>query len=160
MGVRIRISRKCPDGVLAAYGRYENLFLLCSSLNKSAELITEAVAHEAVHALHDCVQDQGIGGSDSTTLISFFERLGSVERVERFKALLRSLLIPRPLTTQRLFRLKNQLNPKFFLMEYEAYALEADPPKVLSLIHRIGISRCGSTKTSFRPSGLRQMSLR
>lgn len=151
MGVRVGFTRKCPDGALAAYGRYDNLFLLCSNLNKSADLITEAVAHEAVHALHDCVQHQGISGSQSTTLVSFFERLGNTERVERFKALLRSLLIPRPLTTQRLFRLKDQLDPQFFLMEYEAYALEADPPKVLSLINRIGITRCGIGKTSLRP---------
>lgn len=160
MGVRVAFSKKCPDGALAAYGRYDNLFLLCSNLPKSADLITEAVTHEAVHALHDCVQEQGISGSQSTTLVSFFERLGNIERVERFKALLRSLLIPRPLTTQRLFRLKNQLDPQFFLMEYEAYALEADPPKVLSLINRIGIIRCGTSKISLVPSGLRRISLR
>jgi hypothetical protein len=160
MGVRVGFSKNCPDGALAAYGRHDNLFLLCSNLNKSVELITEAVAHEAVHALHDCVQEQGISGSQSTTLVSFFERLGNIERVERFKALLRSLLIPRPLTTQRLFRLKEQLNSQFFLMEYEAYALEADPPKVLSLINNIGITRCGPSKTSFLPSDLRHTSLR
>lgn len=151
MGVRIRFTNKCPDGALAAYGRYDNLFLLCSNLKESADLITEAVTHEAVHALHDCVQHQGISGSQSTTLVSFFERLGNTERVGRFKALLSSLLIPRPLTTQRLFRLKDQLDLQFFLMEYEAYTLEADPPKVLSLINRIGITRCGISKTSLRP---------
>ena len=160
MGVRVGFSEKCPDGALAAYGRYDNFFLLCSNLAKSADLITEAVAHEAVHALHDCVQDQGISGSQSTTLVSFFERLGNMERVQRFKALLRSLLIPRPHTTQRLFRLKNQLDPQFFLMEYEAYALEADPPKVLSLINRIGITRCGTSNTSSASSVLQRISLR
>lgn len=147
IGVGVRhLESKCPKGipesVVAAYNRFENYVLLCHGSVRNREHLEEAIAHESVHAIQDCIQPGGIKGNKSIAISKYLLALNLVDSNERFRSLLRQLLWPRNKTVEDLRELKTKLSPDFFLMEYEAYALESRPEKIAALVEEIAIPKC------------------
>ncbi len=143
MGVETVIKDECPKpGTLGAYSRFDNLLVLCKASLKYPALATEVIAHEAVHALQDCIQPGGIKGSASRSLMSFFRVFNEGKHAARFEDLLRDGLANRPNIAAYLRDLKTSMPPKMFLMEREAYALEIYPKSVALLLKNIGIPLC------------------
>ena len=147
IGVGVRhLGGKCPKGipesVVAAYNRFENYVLLCHGSVRNREHLEEAIAHESVHAIQDCIQPGGIKGNKSIAISKYLLALNLVDTNERFRSLLRQLLWPRNKTVEDLRELKTKLSPDFFLMEYEAYALEIRPEKIATLVEKIAIPKC------------------
>jgi len=143
MGVEAIIAKACPKaGAHAAYSRFDNLLVLCEPALYGPAIATESIAHEAVHALQDCIQPGGIKGSASIPLIKFLTIINDKQRIEQFKQLLHSGLINRPKVTADLREQKKNLPPEMFLMEYEASALEAYPKRVAAMLQEIGLPLC------------------
>ena len=143
MGVETVIKDECPKpGTLGAYSRFDNLLVLCKASLKYPALATEVIAHEAVHALQDCIQPGGIKGSASRSLTSFFRVFNEGKHAARFEDLLREGLANRPNMAAYLRDLKTSMPPNMFLMEREAYALEIYPKSVALLLKNIGIPLC------------------
>jgi hypothetical protein len=150
IGVGVRhLDGKCPKGipesVIAAYNRFDNYILICHGSVLNREHLEEAITHESVHAIQDCIQPGGIKGNKSIAISSYLLAINLVESNERFISLLRQLLWPRNKTVEYLYELKTKLNSDFFLMEYEAYALEIRPAKVATLVEKIAIPKCSLT---------------
>ena len=143
IGVSAILTKKCPRaGAIAAYSRSENLLVLCKEALRDPSLTTEAVAHEAVHALQDCVQPGGITGASSIPLTVFFGYFNGGKSLERFKNLVAAGLRGRESTMAHLEAEKNRLSSEMLLMEHEASALEIWPERVYALLKNIGLSRC------------------
>lgn len=150
IGVGVRhLGAKCPKGipesVVAAYNRFDNYILICHGSVRNREHLEEAITHESVHAIQDCIQPGGIKGNKSIAISKYLLALNLVDSNEHFMSLLRQLLWPRNKTVEDLHELKTKLSPDFFLMEYEAYALEIRPGKVATLVEKIAIPKCSIT---------------
>lgn len=143
MGVEATIAKVCPKaGAHAGYSRFDNLLVLCDSALYDPAIATESIAHEAVHALQDCIQPGGIKGSASIPLIKFLVIINGKQKIEEFKRLLHSGLINRPKVVADLREQKKNLLPEMFSMEYEASALEAYPKRVAAMLQEIGLPLC------------------
>lgn len=143
MGVEATIAKVCPKaGAHAGYSRFDNLLVLCDSALYDPAIATESIAHEAVHALQDCIQPGGIKGSASIPLAKFLATFNGEPNIEEFKQLLRSGLINRPKVTADLREQKKNLLPEMFSMEYEASALEAYPKRIAAMLQEIGLRLC------------------
>jgi len=150
IGVGVRhLGGKCPKGipesVVAAYNRFDNYILICHGSVRNREHLEEAITHESVHVIQDCIQPGGIKGNKSIAISKYLLALNLVDSNEHFMSLLRQLLWPRNKTVEELHELKTKLSPDFFLMEYEAYALEIRPGKVATLVEKIAIPKCSLT---------------
>lgn len=131
MGVRTEIWDRCPQaGAIAAYSLSDNLIALCKAALRDPVLATEAIAHEAVHALQDCLQPGGIRGSASVPLRTLFKTSNGGKNFEDFVNLLRMGFAERPKIVAYLLELEKNLSPDLFTMEIEAYALESSPETV------------------------------
>jgi len=144
MGVRTTIANACPKaGAHAGYSRFDNLLVLCEPALYDPAIATESIAHEAVHALQDCVQAGGINCSASIPLAKFMATFNGDPNIGQFKQLLRSGLIDRPKVIADLREEKKNLLPEIFSMEYEAScALEAFPKRVAAMLQEIGLPLC------------------
>lgn len=143
MGVKSVIPTKCPQpDAIAAYSRHDNLLIMCSAAFRDPALATEAIAHEAVHALQDCLGPGGIKTPSSVTLSNYFASLNGSNGATPFKEILRSGLEGRPKTNAELLELKSSLTTDQHQMEYEAYALEVQPKLVMALLLKHGLKRC------------------
>lgn len=135
IGVLTEIRDKCPKaGVVGAYSRFDNLFILCTASLRNPGLATETIAHEAIHALHDCLQPGGIKGSDSLTVTSFLKTFRNGKYSADFRELVRIGLADRPRTVAYLEELRTNLPRNMYEMEVEAHALEISPKAVKSLL--------------------------
>ena len=135
MGVRTEIWNMCPQtGAIAAYSRFDNLLVLCKASLRNPSLATEAIAHEAVHALQDCLQPGGIEGSASIPLRTLFKTSNGGKIFEDFVNLLRLGFAERPKIVAYLQEQEKSLSPDLFTMEIEAYALEASPETIRMLL--------------------------
>lgn len=144
MGVSTEIWDRCPKvGSIAAYSRFDNLLILCKASLRDPSLATEAIAHEAVHALQDCLQPGGIKGSASIPLRALFKTSNGGKNFDDFVNLLYMGFADRPKTVAYLQKLEKNLSPDMFTMEVEAYALEASPETVRIMLESF-LPVCGS----------------
>ena len=144
MGVRTEIWNRCPQaGAIAAYSRFDNLLVLCKASLRDPSLATEAIAHEAVHALQDCLQPGGIKGSASIPLRALFKTSNGGKNFDDFVNLLYMGFADRPKTVAYLQELEKNLSPDLFSMEIEAYALEESPETVRIMLVAF-LPVCGS----------------
>ncbi|MCP9941002.1 hypothetical protein KBY70_01110 [Cyanobium sp. ATX 6E8] len=138
MGVETEIRDKCPKaGTVGAYSRFDNLLILCKASLRDPALATEVIAHEAVHALQDCLQQGGIKGSDSITLTRFFKTFNNGRQSADFRDLVRAGLANRPKTLAHLEELKKSMPRNMYAMEIEAHALEVSPKSVRILLEAL-----------------------
>lgn len=138
MGVVTEIRDRCPKaGVVGAYSRYDNLLVLCNASLRNQALATETIAHEAVHALQDCLQPGGIKGSDSITLTRFLKTFNNGRQSADFRDLVRAGLANRPKTLAYLEELKKSMPRNMYAMEIEAHALDVSPKSVRILLEAL-----------------------
>ena len=143
MGVETEIRDKCPKaGTVGAYSRFDNLLILCKASLRDPALATEVIAHEAVHALQDCLQQGGIKGSDSITLTNFYRTFNGGKQSAELRDLLSMGLAKRPKTVAYLEELKKSIPRNMYAMEIEAHALEVSP-KTVSILLETFMPLCG-----------------
>jgi hypothetical protein len=138
IGVKSIIARTCPKvGAIAAYSRFDNLFVLCKDSLSNPALTAEAIAHEAVHVLQDCLQLGGIKGSNSIAMSAFFNTFDDGKQSAGFRDLLRRGFARKSVSSGYLEELKQSMPRYMFEMEVEAYALETSPRAVRILLEAL-----------------------
>jgi hypothetical protein len=119
-GVTITRPTMCPDKMAGKYEFSTATLMLCPSAMSNEALFVETVAHEATHAAQHCVQGP---------LLMTVRK----ERVDHYADGLAKAIGNkwRFVDSQT-----KQLSEREQFMEYEAYAFEASPAMVLSILNK------------------------
>jgi hypothetical protein len=120
-GVTITQPTICPDGMAGKYDFTTATLMLCPAAMSNEALLVETVAHEATHAAQHCVQGP----------------LVTNVREERMDDYVKHVALAVSNKWTHVNNETKHLSEEQKAMEYEAYAFEASPVTVLSILNKV-----------------------
>jgi hypothetical protein len=120
-GVTITQPTMCPDGMAGKYDFTTATLMLCPTAISNEALFVETVAHEATHAAQHCAQGP----------------LVITVREERLDNYAKNVALAIGNKWTHVNHETKNMSDERKMMEYEAYAFEASPTTVLSILNKV-----------------------